>query len=458
MAKKYFRDLTQGPVLKQFLLFALPILASNAMQQLYQAADMLVVGNFSQDSTFALAAVGASTNITSMILNFFAGLSVGANVLCANCIGSGDREGFHKTAQTAIAAAAVGGIFVSVFGVLMARPLLVMMDTPREVLDEAVKYMQIIFIGKFPALIFNAGSGILRARGDSKRPMYILLLTGLVNFVLNMVFVIVFHLDAVGVGIATTVASYLSAIFVMIILFRHDGDFKFRLRELRIYKTELLGILRIGLPSSINSMLFGFSNVIVVSTLNSFGAQAVAGISAANTILTILNTITTGFGSAAVAFAAQNYGAKNIKRIDASLWQGILFGEAIYFVIAVVLTAVPEFFVGLFASDPAVAALGSAKLLTNAWGMLVQLPQNSLNSIQRGMKFTTMPTAISIGFTIVPRLIWVAWVFPYLPRTLFSLYLCYPVSWGLATVAQIVSYIYARRKCIRDFEAARENV
>jgi len=453
MAKKYFRDLTKGPVLKQFILFALPIIASNVLQQLYQAADMLVVGNFSQDSTFALAAVGASTNITAMILNLFTGLSVGANVICANCIGSGNREKLKQTMLTALAASTLGGVFVSVFGIVMARPLLVMMDTPALVLDEAVKYMQVVFVGKLPALIYNAGAGILRAHGDSKRPMYILTITGVINVLFNVVFVTVFRLDAIGVGIATTIASYLSAIMVLVILFRPDGDFALCIQDVRIYKSELISILRVGLPSGINSMLFGFSNVVVVSTLNSFGAQAVAGISAANSILTVLNTVTTGFGQSYVAFAAQNYGAKDIKRIDTSLWQGILFGDMIYLGIALVLTAIPEVFVGFFAEDPSVAALGASKLITNAWGMLVQLPQNSLNSIQRGMKITVLPTAISIGFTIVPRILWIMFVFPYLPRTLFSLYLCYPVSWALATVAQIVSYWFARKKCIKVFEA-----
>ncbi len=453
MAKTYFRDLTKGPILKQFILFALPIIASNMMQQLYHAADMLVVGNCSQDSTMALAAVGASTNITSTIVSLFVGLSTGVNVICANCIGSKEREGLLRTMQTAIAAFTYGGIIVAVFGVVMARPLLVMMDTPAAVLDEAVKYMQVIFVGKFPALIYNAGAGILRAHGDSKRPMYILLITGLINFILNLVFVIVFRLDAVGVAIATTVANYLSAILVMYVLLKPENGFNLRLRDIRICSKDLLDIVKIGLPSGINSMLFGFSNVVVVSTLNSFGEQAVAGISAANSILNILNTFAGGMGSAFVAFAAQNYGAKNIRRIDTSLWQGILFGDLIYLVIAFVLTAVPEFFVGIFAEDPTVAALGAQKLLTNVWGMLLQLPQNSLNSIQRGIKVTTMPTVISIGFTIVPRVIWIMFVFPHLPRTLISLYLCYPVSWFLATVAQFVSYLLARKKCIRSFKA-----
>lgn len=451
MASRHSMDLTTGSVFKKLLLFTLPILASNMIQQLYHAADMLVVGNFSQDSTIALAAVGASSNITSMILQLFVGLSTGANIICANCIGSGNRKELLRTMQTSLAASTIGGIFVSVFGIVMARPFLVMMDTPALVLDDAVKYMQVIFVGKLPSLVFNAGAGILRAYGDSKRPMYILAVTGLVNVVLNVVLVTVFRLDAVGVGIATTVASYLSAFMVLSILFHPEGEFGLHFSEIRVHKEALFDILRVGLPSGINNMLFGFSNVIVVSTLNSFGAQAVAGVSAADSVLTILNTVTSGFGHACAAFAAQNYGAKNIKRIDTSLWQAILFGDLIYFGIALVLTSVPEFFVGIFAEDPTVATSGAQKLLTNAWGMLLQLPQNALNCIQRGMKVATLPMAISIGFTIIPRLLWITFVFPCLPRTLLSLFLCYPVSWFLATVAQIVSYFFARRKAIRTF-------
>lgn len=451
MAKKYSMDLTKGPVLKNFILFALPIVASNLMQQLYQAADMLVVGNFSQDSTVALAAVGASANITTLILNLFTGLSLGANVICANCIGSGDRSALRRTMRTSISASVIGGIIVSIFGIVMARPLLIAMNTPALVLDEAVKYMQIIFVGKLPSLIYNAGAGILRAHGDSKRPMFILLVTGLINCVLNLLFVMVFHLDAVGVAIATTVANYLSAFIVFRILMNPEGGYGLEIREIRIYKRELLDIIRIGLPSGINSMMFSAANVIVVSTLNGLGAQAAAGVSAANSILNMLNTLATGYGAAFVAFAAQNYGAKNIRRIDRSLWQGIIFGDSILLLIAMIVSIDPPFFVGFFANDEVIASLGAEKLFVNVWGLLFHMPQNSINSIQRGMKITIVPTIISIGFTTVPRLIWILFFFPLLPQTVTSLYLCYPISWGLATVAQTVSYLFSRKKAIRAF-------
>ena len=280
-------DLTNGSVAKVFVKFTIPIILSALMQQLYHAADMWVVGNFSQNSEVALGAVGASTHIVTLILNFFVGITTGANIVCANYIGAGNKEGLARAMRTSIASALVGGIFVSVVGCFAARPMLILLDTPEARIDEAVLYLRIVFIGKISALLYNAGAGILRAHGDSQRPMYILTGTGILNVVLNLIFVIFFHLDAAGVAAATAIASTVSAVLVLMILFHPQGEFGLNLLDVRIYLDELKQILRVGLPAGINSILFSISNLTVTSSLNGLGTQSVAGVSAANSIMNI---------------------------------------------------------------------------------------------------------------------------------------------------------------------------
>ena len=301
-------DLTEGSVLKKLLLFAIPIILTNILQQLYHAADMVVVGNFAKDSTTALAAVGSTASITSLCLNLFIGLAVGANVVCARLFGAKKEEELRRAMHTSVLLAALCGVGIGILGVIFSRPLLVMTGSPADVIDHATLYMQIIFMGQPGSLVYNFGAGILRSHGDTKRPMYILMSSGLVNVILNLVLVIGFHLDSAGVAIATVVSYYLSAAAVLWILFSPHGEFRLSFSELRLSK-ELRDVTGVGIPSGLNSMVFSLSNVIIISALNSLGGVVLAGNSAAHNVDATLYQVLVAFYTACISFTGQNCGA-----------------------------------------------------------------------------------------------------------------------------------------------------
>ncbi|MBR4288313.1 MAG: MATE family efflux transporter [Clostridia bacterium] len=446
MAKKHTTDLTNGPIFMKFIKFAVPLMISSLFQQLYHSADLFVAGNFSRDCATTLGAVGACGSITTLILNMFVGLSAGATVVCANHFGAGNQEKLNRSVRTAIAFAFCGGIFVAILGNFLARPLLMLLETPGEILDRAVSYIRIIFIGKLPALLYNSGAGILRAFGDTKRPMYILTVSGLINLSLNLVFVICFHWDEVGVAVATMISQIVSASVVLSIIFHPENGFGVKLKDIRIFKEEFIGILKVGIPTGLNSTLFSVANVTVTSALNSLGAKAVAGIAACNSVTNIINTIGGSMGTASVSFAAQNYGAGKLKRVDRMLWQAILFADSVYLILALIVTPNPSFFVGIFANDPEIIPYGVEKLLLFAWGVMLNAPQQMFSACQRGMRETVVPTIVSLAFTVLPRLFWILFVFPNLPQKATWIYISFPISWGLASVAQFVSYRKTRKR------------
>ena len=312
-------DLTRGSVLKSLLLFAIPIVLTNILQQLYHAADMIVVGNFAQDSTASLAAVGSTNSITALCLNLFVGLAVGANVVCAKLFGARKEEELRRAMHTSILLAALCGVGIGLFGFFTARTLLIWTSVPETVLNEATLYMQIIFLGQPGSIVYNFGASILRSHGDTKRPMYILMTTGLVNVLLNVLFVAVFHLDAAGVALATIIANYLSAGAVLWILFHPEGEFRLRVSELRIGRA-VRPIASVGIPSGLNSMLFSFSNVIIVVALNTLGETVLAANSAAHNVDAMLYQIILAISSACISFVGQNVGAKRYDRVD-RLWK-----------------------------------------------------------------------------------------------------------------------------------------
>jgi len=323
-------DLTTGSVFKKLVVFTLPILASNLIQQLYHAADIMVVGQFARDPVTSLAAVGASGSLTTLILNVFLGLSVGANVACANLHGKGDRANLRKAMYTALIVAAVGGIFIGAIGVIFAKPLLLLTGCPSTIIEEATTYMQIIFLGQPFNLMFNFGAGILRSHGDSKRPMYILTVAGLANVVLNVLFVIAFHWDAAGVAAATSISNLISAIAVLVILFHPNGEYHLSFKEFSFSFKAMKEIARIGLPSGINGILFSISNVILISSVNTFNDVIIAGNSAANSVDNILYQFINSIYTAVISFTGQNYGKRDFSRIHRGLFHAILLNVGIY--------------------------------------------------------------------------------------------------------------------------------
>lgn len=446
MARGYSMDLTKGSVFKKFLFFSFPLLVTNLLQQFYHSADVIVVGKFAQNSTVALAAVGSTGQITALLLNLFVGLSVGANVVCAQRRGAGDRNGVYRVIGTSLLTSLVSGVFLAVVGFLLSKPLLTLMGSPQSVIEDATVYMQIIFLSKPASLIFNFGAAILRAHGDTKRPMYILTSTGIINVVLNLLFVIVFHLDSAGVALATTIASYVSAALVLFILFRESGEYNVSLSDVKFYKEEFAAIAKVGIPTGINSILFNISNVIVASTLNSLGEISVAAVSAATSLSNIVHTFGSSFTSAAVSFSGQNYGARRLDRIDRLLWQGSLLVLSLLLIANIVVTVFPTFFMGLFTSDVKVIQAGIPKLLLTTWGYMLYVIASMCNSCQRGFGKSIIPTIIDVGCICVVRLIWVLAVFPFLEQTIANLYIAYPISWTCCLIGQSINFYFVRKR------------
>ncbi len=455
MASKNSMDLTTGSVIKKLALFAFPLWFATLIQQLYHAADVIVVGNFAKDSTTALAAVGSTGYITNLLLNLFVGLSVGASVICAQLYGAQDRAGLRRAMATSLLASLISGVFISVVGFVFARPLLLLMGSPASVIDQATLYMKIIFIGKPAVLIYNTASAIMRAYGDSKRSMYILTATGLVNVLLNLVFVIGFHWDAAGVAVATVVAQYLSAFVALKILFHPQGEYRLQILELRIHREELLKIVKIGVPAGFNGMMFSFSNVIVNSTVNTMGAESVAAVSAATSVSSIVSTVVTAFSTACVSFAGQNYGARKFGRINRLLWSSIFIVEIVFFSANVLLSVFPDFFLGLYTEEREVIRLAIPKLMVVCWGYLIYLVSEMASGCSRGLGRTLSPTITNLFAICATRVGWVLFVFPHLPRNLFYLYLCYPLSWFISSVAQLVIYYISKNQKEKEYQSQK---
>lgn len=445
MRKSNTIDLTQGSIMKKMIAFAVPIMLGNILQQLYNVADRVVVGQFAANGEVALAAVGATSSLINLILAMFNGLAVGINVLCANLLGAKKEKELRDNMHTSVLLAAICGLGVGLLGAVASKGILKLMDTPADVLEQATVYMRIYFIGVPALLVYNFGAGIMRAFGDTKRPMYILLVSGLVNVILNVVLVVVFKRGVDGVAIATAVSQLLSAIVVMKILFDQKDQYGLKARELKIHKKQLVAVVRIGIPSGFGSMAFSLSNVIMQSAANSFNSAAViAGKTAAMDIAAIIYQVQAALYATCVSFSGQCYGAGLYKRIDKLVIKATLICEAAFAAMAVFCTIFPRQLISLFNSNPDVIDVGVLLLLLQIWGYLLYAPSEMFLGCLRGMKLAIMPSMLNMIAICVPRLIWIWFIFP-LNRTVMMLYLCYPISWLISSTLQ-ASYYYIYRK------------
>ena len=318
MAQKNQIDMLNGPLLKKILLFSLPLAASSVLQQLFNSIDVAVVGRFVGRE--ALAAVGANSPVISLLINLFVGISMGANAIISNQIGSGNDDGVRRSVSTVSVLALASGLFLAVLGVAVARPILELIDTPQEVLYMAVLYLRVYFLGMPFFMIFNFGSAVLRSKGDTRRPLYILVVAGIVNTVLNLIFVLWCGMGVEGVAIATGIANALSAAMIVVLMQKERGPLRLQLKGIRIYGQELRRILKIGVPAGLQGMVFSVSNVIVQSTINTYGAGAVAGSSAALNFEFYCYFIVVAFNGAAISFIGQNYGAGQMQRVKRIFW------------------------------------------------------------------------------------------------------------------------------------------
>lgn len=442
----YQTNLTEGSVVKKYIAFVVPILISGLLQQLYNAADTMVVGKFVGAS--ALAAVGATGSITNLILNMFLGLSGGADVVCARFFGARDKESLHRAIHTSIMLGIVSGVFLALAGFLFSRNLLMMMKTPAEVLDDATLYMQVYFLGAPASMLYNFSAAVLRASGDTKRPLYILTAAGITNVLLNLLFVIVFEMGVLGVAVATVASQVLSAVFALTLLVKNDAEFKLSFKKLRIYKKELLKIAGVGIPSGMNGMMFSVANVIIQVAVNSFGKIVMAATVAAGNISNFVYLVIASSEQAVMTFSGQNIGAGNFKRVDQTLKTGLIFAYICMGILVAVIFGFGENLLAMFVdgdNQADVIEVGMIKLMMVGVGYLLFVPTNLFYAVLKGMGKAFHGMLVNLVCTCLLRILWILVILP-MNRTVPMLFAAYPVSWFTASVVMGIVYFTIRRK------------
>lgn len=440
-------DMTNGPMFGNIVFFAIPLVLSGLLQLLYNAMDLVVVGRFAQSGQDAVSAVGATGAMTGLIINTFLGMSVGVNVTVANALGAKKYDEVSKSVHTAAALGITAGTALGIIGIFIAEPLLNLMSTPKSVISLATLYVKIFFIGTPANLIYNFFAAVLRAKGDTKRPLFILTISGIINVVLNLVFVIVFKLDVAGVAIATVISQYVSAILVSLVLIKSMDCCMLRLCDIKFHAKSLKKIIKIGLPSGISSALFAVSNSLIQTALNSFDSSPIlAGSTAAGNIEQFVNVGMDSLAQACITFVGQNKGAKKYNRINKAV--GICLGISIFIGIVVGYLAL-KFAKTLLSiylpGEDSAIIYGTIRLkymcpIYFSLGMM-----NIMSGALRGMGSVIAPMCCSMLGACGLRVLWIYTVFQKI-HTLDSLFLLYPVSWCATTLALIVSFVIIRNK------------
>lgn len=444
MANTREMDMVNGKLLPKIIRFIIPLIFTGVLQLLYNAADVVVVGRW--DGYQALAAVGATGSLINLILNVFMGLAIGASVAVAQDYGAGDTKGVYRVVHTSILVSIVGGVIVAAIGVFFSGTFLEWMGTPDDVLPLATEYLFVYFLGAPGSLIYNFGASILRSVGDTKRPLYILAISGMVNVVLNLVFVILFHLGVLGVALATIISQYLSMVMVVIHLTKVDNCCRLHLKELRIYKDKLFRILRVGLPAGIQGSVFSISNVVIQSSINSFDSLVMSGSTAAGNLEGFVYTAMNSVYQASLTFIGQNVGAKKYDRIHKVTFTC----AALVTVIGVVLGAAVWFFAEpllkiYLPNDPEAIPYGVIRLTWVCLPYFLCGLMEVFTGSQRGMGMSVTPMMTSLIGSCLFRIVWIMTVFNAY-RTLPSLFISYPISWFLTTLAHMLFYFIHKRR------------
>ena len=431
-------DMTQGRLLTQVLVFALPIMLSGILQLLFNAADTIVVGRFAGNE--ALAAVGSVGSLNNMIISLFIGLSVGANVLVARYTGSRNDRAVSDTVHTSVLLSLAGGVLLMIIGVALARPLLELMGSPEDVIDLAVLYVRIIFLGMPVQMLYNFCAAILRAVGDTQRPLYYLTIAGVVNVLLNLVFVILFHLSVAGVALATIISQAISALLVTRALLNMEGPTRLFLNRLRIHPGKLREIIRIGLPAGIQSSVFSLSNVVIQSSVNSFGSVVIAGNAASSNVGNFVYQAMNTFQQAITCFAGQNIGARKPRRIVSAMKVCMFWAVSFGLVLGLLSCVFGTQLLALFSADPAVIAAGMERQVIVCAPYFLCGMMDVMTGALRGIGYSLLPMIVSILGACAFRLFWVFTIFAAYP-TLPCLMLSYPVSWLLTFSVLLVIFL-----------------
>lgn len=436
-------DILHGSIWDKVLAFALPLAATSVLQQLFNSADVAVVGQFSGSK--ALAAVGSTSPITSLFITIFVGLSIGANVVISRFLGAQNDKQVKKAVHTSLVLSVISGIIIALIGELIAKWLLVMMSTPAEVLDQALLFLRITFIGMIFLTIYNFESAVLRASGDTKRPLYCLLISGVINISLGLFFVVICKLDVAGVALATLIADATSALLLLIILIKEKGALKVSFKDLQIDSRITKDILFTGIPAAIQGMLFNIANIIIQSGINSLGADVVAASTVGLNFEIYIYYLITGFAQASITFNSQNYGAKNYKRCIQSTRWCMGLGFIFTMLLSGIFILFSHTFAGIFTSDQAIIELATIRmryiLAFEFLNMTIEIMSGSL----RGLGNPMISTILCVIFVCGVRLFYMFVIFPHY-NTFNMLLIIYPISWATASASIVSAYFVVKKK------------
>lgn len=432
-----------GTIMDKLISFSLPLMLSGILQLMFNAVDIVVVGHFS--GSVALAAVGSTTALINVFTNLFIGISLGANVLAARFFAAGKDREMSDTVHTAITLALISGIVMAFVGLLFSRGALQLMDTPENVIDQSALYMKIYFLGMPFFMLYNYGAAILRAVGDTKRPLIFLIISGLVNACLNMILVIVFHLDVAGVAIATVISQMISCVLVLRCLYLSQTSYQLRFSKLKINTVYLKQIFQVGIPAGIQSTVINFSNALLQSSVNSFGSTAMAGYTAANNIFGFLYVSVNSVTQACMSFTSQNYGTGRFRRMDR-----VLIDCMIISVITSLTLGCGAYFFGpellkIYTDDSDVIRCGMEILAYTTIPYFFCGIMDLFPGALRGMGYSAVPMILSVIGTVGTRIVWIFGVFPH-HRSLSVLFISYPGSWILTIIMQVICFYFVRKK------------
>ena len=455
--KKHSHNMINGPLLPSIITYTIPLILTSVLQLLFNAADLVIVGRFC--GSVSVAAVGATGAITNLVINLFIGFSVGAGVTVAHGMGAREEEAVHRTVHTALPTAMLGGVVLTIIGVIFSEDLLIMMGTPESVLPLSTMYMQIYFGGMVFNMVYNFAASILRAAGDTKSPLIFLSLAGVVNVGLNVIFVTVFHMNVAGVALATTIAQGISAILVTITLMRRKDGCRLQLKKMRFYKVQLLKIIRIGLPAGLQSSLFSISNVMIQSSINSFGEVVMSGNAAAGNLEGFIYVIMNAFHQTAVNFVGQNVGARKYDRVKKTLYLCLTCVIVVGLASSILMYAFAPKLLSIYITDsPEAIASGIVRMSVVCLTYFLCGLMDTSTGALRGMGASMTPMIISVLGVCGIRLGWIFTIFQ-IPQfhTPWWLYVSYPISWLFTFAAQFIAFqkLYKKRLQMLSAGSAR---
>lgn len=452
--KRQKLDMLNGPIWNKIPLFAVPVAATGILEQLFNASDIAVVGNFTgaSERTIAVAAVGANSSIIGLIVNLFIGIALGANVVIANSIGQGDKDAVHKAVHTSMAMALIGGIFVTILGELIASPLLELLNVPSDVFPYALLYLRIYFLGMPVILLYNFEAAIFRSVGETKMPLIALAVSGVINVVLNLFFVIVLHMTVNGVAIATVIANVISSLLLFYKLRTTSLDIRVEIKELHVDITMLKRILKIGVPAGVQSAVFAFANIVIQAAINSLGTVVMAASSAAFNIEVFTYYILNSFSQACTTFVGQNYGAGKLKRCRRTLGLCLLEGSITMITAISLVLITGRSLLAVFNNDPEVIAVGFIRVSTIIPAHFFSLFYEVMSGYLRGFGISLTPAILTMLCVCGIRILWIQTVFP-IYNNFESIMAVYPISLGMTALLMFLAVLYyhpSRRFALKE--------